>query len=57
MVALVAVLMPLAIAAGSDRPPAPQDWPTPVLPSPPAAFTEAELDALLMEAINTPMRL
>ena len=52
-----AVLVPLAIAGGDDRPPMPQTLPTPVLPPPTPEMTKQELNALLQEAMDTPISL
>ncbi len=57
LAAIFAVLVPLAIAAGDDRPPMPQTLPNPVLPPPTPEMTKQELDALLQEARNTPIPL
>ena len=57
LAAIFAALVPLAIVAGDDRPPMPQTLPTPVLPPPTPEITKQELDALLLEAMNTPISL
>ena len=55
---VAAVMVPLAIASGdSDSAEALNDWPDPPTETPPPAFTQAELDAIMAEAMAYEMPL